>query len=141
MDKYFKPFIGGNDNNTRYFTVVNALSASLVKKGQSNEGGRYKGNVPSDAAKKAFSRICHGSKIHGVCTLYIVIRETTRGSKKYYYVYKMHRKLKKNPKKVKINGKEIEFKYEIDATAIKFDNSPKEIKQFLEDKKDKLKYV
>lgn len=133
----FKPYT--NDSNDRFFTVVNVLSTKLQSKGEKNEGGRYKGRVPSEAATKAFSHICRGSKIHGVCTLYIVIRETTMNSKKLYYIYKMKRTLKKKPKKVTINGKEIIYKYDNKANRIKFDKSPKEIKNYLEDKKDQIK--
>lgn len=61
------------------------------------EGGRYIGRgstAPMDCAKKAMTNVCASKRIHGQCTLVGVMRETTAGSEKKEYIYRMKRVLK-----------------------------------------------
>ena len=75
---------GGKDQSQRTFTVVGAYnSKGCPTKFGSNT--RYIGRTPSGAAKKAFTELCRVKSIRGVCTIYIKIRETTRGSHKKIY--------------------------------------------------------
>jgi hypothetical protein len=98
----------------RSFTIVSVARSSGAKKGKSNEGGRYISSTPAGAARKAFTRACRNSKISGVCTFIVTLRETTAGSSKKTYKYKLQRKLKKKP--VEINGRV--FKYDTTAKSM-----------------------
>ena len=100
--------------NKRSFTVVHVESSKGKSKSKSNEGGRYISSSPAGAAKKAFSQICRESSIKGVCTLVMTVRETTAGSDKKVYKYKMKRVLKKKP--VELKGRTV--KYEVKAVSM-----------------------
>jgi hypothetical protein len=91
----------------RSFTIVGVESSKGQKKSKSNEGGRYISKTPSGAARKAFTRACRNSKIKGVCTFIIRMRETTAGSDKKIFKYKLQRKLKKKP--VEIDGRVYKY--------------------------------
>ena len=58
--------------------------------------GRYSG-TPSRAASKAFTKLCARKKIRGVCTLYVIVQETTQGSTKKVKCYRCSRRKIKNP--------------------------------------------
>jgi hypothetical protein len=104
----------------RSFTVIEASTIHGTVKGEKNLGGHFVNSTPVEAAKKAASKICAMSKIHGRCTLVITIRETTRDSKNKEYKYKVKRV--KNVQKIKINDKELTFKYNVVAESL---NKPK----------------
>jgi hypothetical protein len=72
----------------RSFTVdsVNRLGKKLRF-----SGGRYLSESPISAAKKAFSQVCQVKGIKGPCTMKIHIHETTAGSDKKVYAYKVSR--------------------------------------------------
>ena len=73
----------------RSFTVIN-----VTKHGGCNtkfNGGRYISKTPVGAAKKAFSEFCRTKRIRGVCTLMVVVKETTRGGNHKIFAYKLHR--------------------------------------------------
>ena len=53
--------------------------------------GRYMSHTPSGATKKAFNNLCRVKNIRGVCTLWVTIKETTRGSKGKEFTYKCSR--------------------------------------------------
>lgn len=76
----------------RSFTVIEVKTIHEHVKGKENLGGVYKSLTPISAAKKAVTKICKKSKIHGRCTLLITIQETTLGSSKKKYTYKVTRK-------------------------------------------------
>lgn len=70
-------------------------------------GGRYISETPIGAVKKAFSQI-HQTN-NSVTSAIIVIRETTRDSKKKQYTYRVTKKAHKTI--VEIDGQEIVFYY------------------------------
>jgi len=78
------------ESGKRSFTIVEMKSRQKLK---SKKNGRYISKSSKGAAIKAFNRECRESKIKGVCTFMITIRETTRGSKKTIYQYKVNRRL------------------------------------------------
>ena len=100
-------FSSSKKNDKRSFTVIQVQRSSGQKKGSSNEGGRYMSKTPSGAAKKAFTRLCRESKVKGVCTFIVSLRETTAGSAKKVFKYKLQRKLKKKP--VELQGRTIKY--------------------------------
>ena len=73
----------------RSFTVVQVTKTGGCK--TKFHGGRYVSRTPVGAAKKAFSEHCRTKRIRGVCTLNVVVKETTQGSKKQLFAYKLHR--------------------------------------------------
>lgn len=79
------------EEGDRTFTVVDVFT-SKQKKSEKNEGGRFVSKTPSGAASKAFTDICNQSKIHGVCSLFISVQETTQGSQGKIYKYKVSRR-------------------------------------------------
>lgn len=90
---------------SRSFTVdsvYNTLGRKLTF-----EGGRYMSDIPSNAARKAFSQISQNMK--GRVNLEIHLRETTQNSSHKIYKYKV-RRIKKETT-VTINGKVITYKY------------------------------
>jgi hypothetical protein len=104
-------------NNKRSFTIVKLSRRNQQKK--TKKEGRYIARDAISAAKKAFNRECRESKIKGQCTLIILLKETTNGSKKKIYIYKMKRvKLKEN-KNIILNNIQVTYKYKINAHRIK----------------------
>ena len=99
----------------RSFTVFKVIAAGKAK-GEKNLGGVFVSRNPLGAAKKAASRICRESKIKGQCSLEVHMRETTRGSKKKVYGYKVKRV--HNPKTVERDGQEITYKYSLVAKSL-----------------------
>lgn len=76
--------------STRSFTIV-SVNDKRKAKGSSNADGRYISATPAGAARKAASQICRQTAIRGQCTLYISIKETTRGSNGKIFHYKVKR--------------------------------------------------
>ena len=96
-----------SDSDKRYFKVVEV-------NGRKHEMGRYSGNMPHQAAKKAVTRICTAKKMSkDNCSFTFSIQETTQGSdKKIYGPYKA--KLIKNPKEKWVQlGNAIIGKYRV----------------------------
>jgi hypothetical protein len=84
------------------------------------EKGRYLSSAPVNAAKKAFNELLRSSKKSKSLkakkvSKVITLLETTQGKGRKEYVYKVTRKLLKEPKRVMKDGVEILFKYETDA--------------------------
>jgi hypothetical protein len=83
-DEFMNTIYGGGNNQNddkRRFTVIEVDGKSV----DLGEGGRYTVTLiasPSDAARKAFSALCHK---FNKTSLKFSIRETTRGSKKKVY--------------------------------------------------------
>ena len=72
------------------------------------ENSRFVSRTPASAAKKALTALCSVKKIRGVCTLYITVKETTRGSNGKHYTYMCKRIKLKTPKIIKdVNGMEL----------------------------------
>ena len=96
----------GRQSGFRSFTVVDANKHG----GCSTKfmGGRYVSRNPFGAAKKAFNELCRVKNIRGVCSLVITLKETTEGSKKKVFTYKLNRKKLKNPI-IRLEGTKNEF--------------------------------
>lgn len=102
----------------RYFTIQGS--------GTKFEGGRYaaKNDVVTTAAKKAGARLYRDLtegliKLREKKEMYgikFILRETTKGSNKNTYYYKIERIVLSKPKTVKIGSKTIEYKYKFHLT-------------------------
>jgi hypothetical protein len=98
---------------SRSFTV------DAVQRGSNKlrfKGGRYMGETPMAAAKKAFSQVCQTKGIKGSCTLKIKIHETTSGSNKKEYHYRVSRV--SDYREVERDGQLIEYRYSIKIKSI-----------------------
>ena len=85
---------------SRSFKVVQAKKGNgCVTKHDPNS--RYRNNSPGGAARKAAHALCLRKKIRGVCTLYVTIQETTRGSSNKKYTYMCKRAKLNPPKEIK----------------------------------------
>lgn len=90
----------------RSFTIE---SITRVGKKVNYTGGRYMSERPADAVRKVFTKACT-TKGNKACTLQITIRETTQGSKKKTYTYKVTRHY--DPVEVTLkNGDVIEYDF------------------------------
>lgn len=93
---------------SRSFTVE---SVSRGNKRVNFTGGRYISDSPMNAAKKAFSKACQFSHVKGKCVMKITMRETTAGSAKKEFVYKVSRVY--NPITIERDGETILYKYSV----------------------------
>ena len=100
------------EKKDRSFKILYIRSKSKGIK--SKKGGRYISKTPIGAAKKAFNKECNKSKIKGVCTMFIILIETTRNSKNKIYRYKIKRKKLKKPIEIERDNKIIKYNYKID---------------------------
>ena len=95
---------------SRSFTVVNVNGKSPKKT------GRYVSSTPSSAVKKAFNEIVRHKKSKSKnksISVKLTVRETTEGSKKKEYSYKVKRVVLKEPRVVVLkNGDEIVYRYD-----------------------------
>ena len=71
--------------------------------------GRFISDTPSGAARKVFTKAYHHLKAKGPLTLKIKIRETTQGSAKKEYDYKVSRKSETT--EVERNGEVIVYNF------------------------------
>lgn len=93
----------GGKKDVRYFKVIGS--------GIGFEGGRYKGDTPEQAGRKAgrslWRKVETESKYKqfdkGIVIKFI-LAETTQGSNKKTYSYKVEKKKKPVPKTVTLNG-------------------------------------
>ena len=76
-----------------------------------NRNSVFKGDHPSQAARKALSHLCRAKRIKGRCALVVTLREMTRGSAHKEFTYKGVREAHRSTKV--IDGKEIEFRYRV----------------------------
>lgn len=76
--------------SSRSFTIesINKYGAGRVN----YTGGRFISETPSAAAKKAFTKAYHHLKAKGPMSLKICVRETTQGSLKKEYTYRVTKK-------------------------------------------------
>jgi hypothetical protein len=93
----------------RSFTIVHVSTGTGKVKGSSNLGGRYMSHTPSGAARKAGSQVCRATKIKGQCSLVVTLKETTAGSAKKEFKYRVKRV--KDPVTVVRNGQEVTYNY------------------------------
>jgi len=82
------------DKQTRHFTLEGAYHTDGCPtkfKGKSGSG-RFNSRDAYESAKKAFSSLCQRKKISGRCSMYVAVRETTRGGhgKTYTYLARRH---------------------------------------------------
>ena len=79
----------------RSFTVVDASKFGGCR--TKFKAGKYVSKAPVGAARKAFTSFCRLKRIRGVCTLFVTLRETTKGSAGKLYTYKLNRRRLKEP--------------------------------------------
>ena len=90
----------------RSFTVVQVGKHGGCK--TKFRGGKYVSKAPVSAAMKAFSSFCKYKRIRGVCTLFVTLQETTRGSNGKMYTYKLNRYRLKEPL-IRFEGTDKEY--------------------------------
>ena len=73
--------------------------------------------TPMGAAKKAFSQVCQNKRKPGICSYTVTVRETTQGSAKKEYTYKVNRRYDPTDVTLK-NGEVITFKYVTKAKSV-----------------------
>jgi hypothetical protein len=107
----------------KHYTIVKAYhkdGCPTKFKGKSGSG-RFSSKKPSSSAKKAMSSLCQRKKIRGRCSLYLVIRETTQGSKHKEFAYEAKRSVKDEPSP-------FGHKYDISAKKISMEELNKKCK-------------
>ena len=104
----------------RSFTIVGASKTSGCK--TKGYGGRFINKTAAGAARKAFTDLCRTKRIRGNCTLYVTMRDTTKGGKQKgkHYVYKLVRYKLQNPLVRKPRGgKEYVIEYKSSIKSVK----------------------
>ena len=94
---------------SRSFTITYVFDVS-GKINRKITGGRYLSSTPSSAAKKAGQKICQISNVKGLCSFILYLKETTQGSAKKIYKYRIKR-VKCN-KSVIRDGVEINYHHQ-----------------------------
>jgi uncharacterized protein YqjF (DUF2071 family) len=92
---------------TRYFTIESVERANGQKINYTE--GRFKSETPRQCARKMFSKVYSYLNINTPLTLKITLRETTQGSNKKSYSYKVSKQTQK--KTIERDGKLITFNY------------------------------
>lgn len=94
----------------RSFTIQNAyhVDGCPTKFSHKDYTGRYQCAKPAQAASKAMTNLCHAKDVHGQCTLYLEIRETTQGSN--HKVFNYHVKREKLADPVEVGGSKRMFR-------------------------------
>ena len=111
----------------RSFTIVDVTKHGGCR--TKFTGGLYKSRNPVGAARKAFTRFCKFKRIRGVCTLFVTVRETTKGSAKKVFRYKLNRhKLAKPLVRRPKGGKEFVIQYKSTAKSTTVPESCKKSK-------------
>jgi hypothetical protein len=95
----------------RSFTISTAshVDGCPTKFSRKDFSGRYVGSTPSGAAQKALTELCRVKKVKGQCTLFLKMRETTQGSKKKEYMYRVKREKLAQPVEI-TKGVYVEYK-------------------------------
>ena len=93
----------------RTFTVHEAkhVDGCPTKFSNKDYSGVYVSRTPAGAGKKALTQLCRVKRIKGQCGLFISMRETTQGSAKKIFHYKVTRV--KLAKPVELAGRKIEY--------------------------------
>ena len=111
----------------RSFTIVDVTKHGGCR--TKFTGGLYKSRNPVGAARKAFTKFCKFKRIRGVCTLFVTVRETTKGSAKKVFRYKLNRhKLAKPLVRRPKGGKELVIQYKSTAKSTTVPESCKKSK-------------
>ncbi len=100
----------------RYFKILTGSikpekSPKVDPASLSSGGGRYTGNNPMQAAKKAFTRISRAACKDGECTYIFSIQETTQGSAKKIFQYRGVREELDEPTMIKKGDTEYPIKF------------------------------
>lgn len=95
------------ESQLRSFTVIGAFNTNGCPT-KVRKNTTYKGKTARGAASKAFTELCRVKNIRGVATLYVVLREKTRGSTMKTYSYFLKRQKLQKPV-VRFKGTEKEF--------------------------------
>ena len=90
----------------RSFTIVSIKNGAKIVR---YNDGRFISKNPGSAVSKVFTKAYHHLGTKGPLTLTITIRETTQGSHKKEYTYRV--KKVANKQVVEINGEEITFNF------------------------------
>lgn len=98
----------------RSFKIVSAKKANGCNTKFPAES-RFISRTPASAAKKALTALCSVKKIRGVCTLYITVKETTRGSSGKHFTYICKRKKLRTPKVIKNKSGKVMYKVEYES--------------------------
>lgn len=77
-----------------------------------NHNSRFISKTPSGAAKKALTALCSQKSIKGVCTFYITLQETTRGSNGKQFTYICKRSKLAKPLEIKNKSGKVLYKVE-----------------------------
>ena len=108
----------------RSFTVVKLLKPAQLTakthtaKKTTGHGGRFVSSTPVGAAKKAFNAACRGKNIRGQCTLVVYLQETTAGSDKKLYKYKLKRFKLDKPRIFTRGDVQIKSEYDVKAESM-----------------------
>ncbi len=102
----------------RTFTINNAyhVDGCPTKFSHNDYSGRYISKSASRAVSKALTHLCAVKRIHGQCTLYIELRETTQGSSHKLYGYHCKRIRLETP--ITVNGRTYHYKSKIKSVSI-----------------------
>ena len=96
-------------NGKRSFTIQDARHNDGCPTKFSSKGytGEFVSSTPAGAASKAASGLCRVKRVKGRCSLFVAVRETTQGSSKKVFEYKVTRSKRKTP--VELKGRTIEY--------------------------------
>lgn len=96
-------------NGKRSFTIVDARHNDGCPTKFANKGytGEFVSSTPAGAASKAASGLCRVKRIKGKCSFFVSVRETTQGSNKKVFKYKVTRSKRKTP--IELKGRTIEY--------------------------------
>ena len=99
--------------NKRTFTIHSAkhTDGCDTKFANKDYTGVYVSRSPAGAASKALTQLCGVKNVKGLCSLYVSMRETTQGSAKKVFNYKVSRVKLKEP--VELAGRTIEYKNQV----------------------------
>jgi len=96
-------------SSNRTFTIHDATTVNGCRTKIPHES-RYNSSSAEGAAKKAHTVLCGRKHVKGTCTFIITMRETTQGSNKKLYTYKVTRHKLKDPVELS-NG--VMFEHEV----------------------------
>jgi len=113
-----------NNMKSRSFTI---LVDSLSPEGKLENGGRFLGTSPMQAAKKAFTQITRNLSKGKECKYIFSIQETTHGSKKRQFTYCGTKTRLSKPTEISKNGNSYKIDFKTD------------VKSFRETKTDRKK--
>jgi len=99
----------------RNFKIVSVKNTAGKNK-KFNQDSRFESMTPVGAARKAMTKICQATNVRGRCSFIITVQETTQGSNKKEFRYKVNR-VKVDTQTVERDGVNIEYNYKNVAVA------------------------